>query len=84
MGSRTAVAVFELAAFDRDGENTWERVGGRAEDATATALRHWETASLPVDSGEEMPAVDGEEEEPRADAGDGGLILRRPAGRPAP
>ena len=75
MGSGTAVPVFELAAFAWDGENTWERVGGRAEG---------ETASLPVDSGEEMPAVDGEEEEPRADAGNGGLILRRPAGRPAP
>ena len=75
MGSRTAVPVFELAAFDRDGENTWERVGGRAEG---------ETTSIPVDSGEARAVVDGEEEEPRADAGDGGLILRRPAGRPAP
>ena len=30
MGSRTAVPVFELAAFDLDGENMWESVGGRA------------------------------------------------------
>ena len=70
--------VFDLVAFDWDGENTGRKVGGRAEGEDATAIRHGETAFLLVDSGEERPAVDDEQEELRADAGDGGVILDRP------
>ena len=54
------------------------RVGGRAEGEDATAHRHGETASLPVDSGEARPALDDEHEVLRADAGDSGLIVQRP------
>ena len=70
--------VFDLVAFDWDEENTGRRVGGRAEGEDATAHRHGETASLPVDSGEERPAFDDEQEVLRADAGDIGLIVQRP------
>ena len=78
MQSQTAMPVFDLVAFDWDGENTGERVGGRAEGEDATAIRHGETTSLPVDSGEERPAVDEDQEELRAGAGDSGLMLYRP------
>ena len=70
--------VFDIVAFDWDEENTGIRVGGRAEGEDATANRHGETASLPVDSGEERPAFDDEHEVLRADAGDSGLIVQRP------
>ena len=70
--------VFDIVAFDWDEENTGRRVGGRAEGEDATANRHGETASLPVDSGEERPAFDDEHEVLRADAGDSGLIVQRP------
>ena len=45
MQSQTAMPVFDLVAFDWDGENTGERVGGRAEGEDATAIRHGETPS---------------------------------------
>ena len=54
------------------------RVGGRAEGEDATAIRHGEIPSLPVDSGEERPAVDEDQEELRAGAGDSGLMLHHP------
>ena len=78
MRSQTGMPVFGLVAFDWDEENTGMRVGGRAEGEDATANRHGETPSLPVDSGEERPAVDDEDEVLRADAGDNGLIVQRP------
>ena len=68
----------DLVAVDWDEENTGRRVGGRAEGEDVTANRHGETASLPVDAGEERPAVDDEHEVLRADAGDSGLIVQRP------
>ena len=78
MQSQTAMPVFDLVAFDWDGENTGERVGGRAGGEDATAIRYGDTPSLPVDSGEERPAVDEDQEELGAGAGDSGLMLHRP------
>ena len=78
MQRQNAPTMFDLAPFD-DGENVWERAGGRAEQDAGTAGRQEDVLYFRGDSREDKPAVDNEQEQRPSDASHSGLILHRPA-----
>ena len=77
MQRQNAPTMFDLAPFD-DGENVWERAGGRAEQDAGTAGRQEDVLYFRGDSREDEPAVDNEQEQRPSDASHSGLIPAPP------